>query len=262
MRHEDPQKEKVNKPIYMASLDRRSNSGKSICNFNSYQFGSNIFSHQAFRCENDPAVKSKCHPTRRALLDTATALLAENAPESITVDLILTGSGISKGSLYHHFEDFSDLIEVAMVDMFVKSVDMNIASIENIVRTATCLDDLVAGLRAVTQETQGNEMRSVRFRRARLLSQADSRPRLMAKMSTEQERLTATYTDLFATCQKRGWFNTDFDPQAAAVFIQAYTLGKIVDDVAPTPMDSVAWDALIGLILERVFTSATQPVPR
>ncbi len=89
--------------------------------------------------------------------------------------------------------------------------------------------------------------------RARLLAYAEGRPRLMEKMACEQARLTRCYTRLFATAQDNGWFNRDFDPQAAAVFIQAYTIGKIVDDVTTEPMDPAAWNVLIMKIVDRVF---------
>jgi hypothetical protein len=66
-----------------------------------------------------------------------------------------------------------------------------------------------------------------------------------------QKGLTDLFTEQFTEVQNRGWFNKDFDPRAAAVLIQAYTLGKIVDDVVDNPMDALAWNALIGLIVDR-----------
>jgi hypothetical protein len=38
------------------------------------------------------------------------------------------------------------------------------------------------------------------------------------------------------------------------VLIQAYTLGKIVDDVVDNQMDALAWNALIGLIVDRTLS--------
>jgi hypothetical protein len=47
--------------------------------------------------------------------------------------------------------------------------------------------------------------------------------------------------------------NNDFSPQAAAVLIQAYTIGKIVDDVTTEPTDPAAWESLIMKIITKVL---------
>jgi AcrR family transcriptional regulator len=198
-------------------------------------------------------MKDSVHPTKAKLLAAATALSQTHHPDAVTIDMVLEHSGVSKGSLYHHFEDFSDLIETVLVNLFTMSVDGNIAAISQVFASATTRAEFVAGLARVTHETQGAALRSVRFRRARLLAYAESRPRLMQKMQAHQARLTRAYTGLFRRAQDNSWFNTDFDPHAAAVFIQAYTIGKIVDDVSNDPIRPEAWEDLIMKIVERVF---------
>lgn len=198
-------------------------------------------------------MKEKLHPTRQRLLDTALGLLDLHQPDALLVDMVLKQSGVSKGSLYHHFEDFADLVETALVSMFASSVDRNSAALKSVVERSVDKEEFVRGLAQVTNETQASDMRAVRFRRARLLTMSEARPRLMRKMSLEQARLTKNYTDLFEECQKKGWMNKDFNPQAAAVFIQAYTIGKIVDDVTTEPMDPDAWDSLIMKIVTKVM---------
>lgn len=71
------------------------------------------------------------HPTKVALLATAISLLDEQSPESITVGDVLTESGISSGSLYHHFGDLDNLIESAMVVRFARGVDWSIDVLRN-----------------------------------------------------------------------------------------------------------------------------------
>jgi hypothetical protein len=69
-----------------------------------------------------------------------------------------------------------------------------------------------------------------------------------------QQGLTDLFTEQVTAVQNRGWFNKDFDPRAAAVLIQAYTLGKIVDDVVDKPMAATGWNALIDLIIDRTLS--------
>jgi hypothetical protein len=82
---------------------------------------------------------------------------------------------------------------------------------------------------------------------------AGSNDRFRRILGIQEQRVTDALADLFREAQARGWMNTDFDPQAAAVLIQAYTLGRIVDDISPNQMDQEKWVDLITTLIERVF---------
>jgi hypothetical protein len=84
---------------------------------------------------------------------------------------------------------------------------------------------------------------------------AEGNERFRIALGKVQLELTDLFTAQFKLAQDKGWFNKDFDPRAGAVLIQAYTLGKIVDDIVDEPMDSEAWNSLIGLILDRALIS-------
>ena len=58
---------------------------------------------------------SNHHPTKTALIEATRELLETNARKDISTEQILNKSGISKGSLYHHFEDLEELVEAAML---------------------------------------------------------------------------------------------------------------------------------------------------
>lgn len=58
------------------------------------------------------------HPTKIRLIETTAELLENQFPQDIQVDEILEKSGISKGSLYHHFEDLGELLEAAQVSRY------------------------------------------------------------------------------------------------------------------------------------------------
>ena len=55
------------------------------------------------------ASRTAVHPTKQTLIDTVLALMEKKSIEQISSDEVLEISNISKGSLYHHFEDFPEL---------------------------------------------------------------------------------------------------------------------------------------------------------
>ena len=77
------------------------------------------------------------HPTKTRLIETTVALISEFGPQGFTVDQLLDTSKISKGSLYHHFEDFHDVIIAAQVERFALYVEEDIVNITGVVLAAT-----------------------------------------------------------------------------------------------------------------------------
>lgn len=193
------------------------------------------------------------HPTKERLINVTVELLDGERPDKVHVDEVLLTSGISKGSLYHHFEDFGDLIEAAHVRRFSVSVDESIDMISRLLRSVETKEDLVNGLRQVTRATQSPMNSRNRIERARVLGMAGSNPRFRAVLGIEQERLTISLRELFEIAQGRGWMSSDFDPHAAAVLVQAYTWGTVIDDISPTHMNRENWVVLIDRIIDCVF---------
>jgi AcrR family transcriptional regulator len=193
------------------------------------------------------------HPTRERLLLTTVDLMDCENPEKVGVEMVLEKSGISKGSLYHHFEDFPALIEAALVFRFHRVVDNSITLISNTVSTCTSREEFFTEMEKVTAITHSREMTTIRFERARALGHAGASPRFKEALGVEQQRLTLAFADLVREAQSRGWVSSDIDPMAAAVFIQAYTIGKLIDEVTPEPVDEQEWLKLIHRMVERTF---------
>jgi AcrR family transcriptional regulator len=201
-------------------------------------------------------MSSTIHPTKARLIETAASLLGTQFPETIQVDEILEKSGISKGSLYHHFEDLGELLEAAQVSRYAEWVDRSITLITPVLSNAKTRDDIVKGLKLATTFTQSSEYKTYRFARARALAKSETSPRFQIALGLEQERLTTALEDLVQEAKNKGLFKADLDPRIVAVFIQSYTLGKIVDDIVPHPMAQEKWDDFIVNML--IATMVTQ----
>lgn len=193
------------------------------------------------------------HPTKTILIDTTRELLDSFARTDISTDQILTKSGISKGSLYHHFEDLDQLIEAAMLLRYTEWVDKSIGAITETLRSAKSPEDVHIRLSAITVQTQDPKRRVDRLYRAEVLGAAASSPRLAKSLGVEQQRLTDALTDLVREVQEKGFFHKELDPHALAVFIQAYTLGKVVDDFSENPMNPDSWNSLINDFLKKTL---------
>lgn len=193
------------------------------------------------------------HPTRDRLIETMAELLDGSDPEHITADQVLTASGVSKGSLYHHFEDFEDLLEAALISRFSVNVDATIDGLAQILATVKSREELVSALREANAHDQAQSRAKFRLERARAAGLTYSSPRFHDALGIEQQRLTDAFTDLFIEAQNKGWMSTDINPRAAAVFVQAYTVGRVVDDIAPEKVDPQAWVDLLMTVIDKAI---------
>jgi len=196
------------------------------------------------------------HPTKEKLIATMVALMEDQALSAIQVDDVLRESNISKGSLYHHFENFDDLVEVTLIARFAAGVDLSIELVAGAVNGAKSAEELVEKIIEVTTFTQGRERAKFRLERARVIGLSVNSPKLLNALEREQDRLTTAMADLVREGQEKGWVSKAFDAKTIAVYLQAYTLGRVVDDVASkdNKIDPKDWSNVVVAALKALLT--------
>lgn len=193
------------------------------------------------------------HPTKRLLVETVSKLLNEKAATQISAEEVLEISGISRGSMYHHFVDLDDLVETAQVWGYSKWVDASIKFMYDFVITSRTKEELREALRKLTEITQSDERKSARSQRALALAICASNPRMAAKLAPEIQRLTDAIADVTSEVKNKGLFKENVDTKSLSTFVQAYTLGKIVNDFNPSPVDEEQWVEFIMNIVDNTF---------
>ncbi len=196
------------------------------------------------------------HPTKEELIRTVVVLLDSLTLDEITSEKVLEISGISRGSLYHHFQDFAELLELAQVRRFSGYVNKSIEVLSALFSTVDTRDELIARLTEVSKSFQAPELSDSRIERLTAISKVMHNPRMATVLGNEQERLTETIADLYRDLQARGLGNPQLNPRTAAVMFQAYTLGRSVEDFTISHMDQENWLYAVSLILKNVFFPA------
>ncbi len=191
--------------------------------------------------------------TRHNLIQSTSELMDLHAIEDISAAMILERAGASKSSMYHFFEDFGDLLDETYVVRFGENVRVSIVVIEKIIARSTTKEEFFAALDRLTASTQDRALASLRFSRARELARSERNEKFQKSLGKLQQQLTDSLTNAFQTAQDKGFLNKDFEARTGAVFIQAYTLGRIVDDITETHMNDADWQKLIGRIAREVL---------
>ena len=184
---------------------------------------------------------------------TAVEMLESKKPTEVLADEVLEKSGVSKGSMYHHFTDLQDLVEAAQVVRYSKWIDASIEFMTSAVISAKSKDELRNAMIKLTEFTQSDERKGARAERAHALAASFDNPRMAKQMGEQTQRLTDAITDVVEEVKNKGFFRQEVDAKAVATFIQAYTLGKIVNDYNPNGVSEKAWDDFIMTIVDNTF---------
>ncbi len=193
------------------------------------------------------------HPTKRLLVETASRLLDEKSATQFSAEEVLSLSGISRGSMYHHFVDLDDLLETTQVYRYSKWVDGSIRFMYDFVIVAKTKDELRESLRKLTEITQSDDRKAARAQRALALAMCETNERMANKLAPEIQRLTDAIEDVTSEVKNKGLFKESVDAKSLSTFIQAYTLGKIVNDFNPEPVSEKQWVDFIMMIVEKAF---------
>lgn len=78
---------------------------------------------------------------------------------------------------------------------------------------------------------------------------ASSDPDFRRALSREQDRVTRVMAEAIAIAQEKGWVTATLSPLAIAVFLQAYSLGRAVDDLASVNIPNEEWVQLVEKVL-------------
>ena len=191
--------------------------------------------------------------TRQNLIQATSDLMDLHAIEDISAAMVLERADASKSSMYHFFEDFSDLLEQTYIVRFGETVAISIRVIEKIIARSTTKEEFFVALDRLTASTQDRGIASIRFSRARELARSERHEKFRKSLGELQQQLTDSLTLAFETAQEKGFLNKSIEARTGAVFIQAYTLGRIVDDITTTHMNDADWEKLIGRIAREVL---------
>lgn len=199
---------------------------------------------------SEPGASSAPHPTRLRLIQAAAQSLTERNSDELDVDAVLAAVGVTKGALYHHFDSVGELSMAAHVHIYTSIIDQDIVGLQSLLDECHSTAELRERIAAISRIPNDPIRRANRLRRARILSLIPDDPSLAAQLAAEQTRLTDAFSEVIRVAQVRGWFRPHLDAHALAVFIQAYALGRLVDDVAVDHMDTDAWSKVVDHVVD------------
>jgi AcrR family transcriptional regulator len=194
--------------------------------------------------------------TRERVIDVVLELLEHGGESAVRIDDVRDRSGVSIGSIYHHFGDRDGLIVAGQLRRFARYAEAEIAALSTIVERSRDLDEFRRAIRQLTLRTASEVRVAERWGRIAVLGSTVGRPALLHEIRLLQTRITDEFQAHVAQGQARGFFRSDLDARATALFVEAYTLGLALNDLDEHAVSERAWEKVIWAVLDGLFVDA------
>ncbi|MEI6649648.1 MAG: GNAT family N-acetyltransferase [Actinomycetes bacterium] len=192
------------------------------------------------------------HPTKRLLFEVTMDLLEVHDFADVSLEMVLTASGISKGSIYYHFEDFPDLLEQSIVALLQEKFLLPLAELVNVFRAANSPTEVVQAIHEKIDGRQVSDVFSKHLMTAKYLSTISPRMRDRRNLLLEQE--LNEWTSIVDICDAKGWSNSAMESRTVALLLQSVsTFEKKPEQRAGKAEESHQFKALSFLFQTTLF---------
>jgi AcrR family transcriptional regulator len=200
-------------------------------------------------------VQSRAATTIARAVSITAEIIAEQGQDAVAFRTVSQRSGISSGSLLHHFGSLAGLTAAAHAQRYEQALATRIAA----------ADDLLAqgGTRSATQVlpalleqflADGEQRDEPRRTRMQALAFARHHPALREHLRglivTARDRLAP----ILARAAEQGALPGRVDASAVAVLHQSYTAGRVTDMLLDEPLPAADWSALFQAVVISGFT--------
>lgn len=208
--------------------------------------------------ENEPSGTSL--DSRAQLVEVALRIILDRGIDALRVDDVVREVGVTKGSLYWHFEDRQGLIKAAIAEQIRRFSAETVAELSNAITQTSNKEQYLSRLIPYIVDPFNAQLVRERWGRLAILVETQNDPQLKEMMHDVQSRHLEVVVELMTDAQNRGYLRDDLDPRAVAVALSVINIGSNIIDVlgenAPKPD---AWWNLMMFFINSMFpTESTE----
>lgn len=202
----------------------------------------------------EPKSRGRKPDSRQELIDVALRIIAKDGIDALRIEDVCEQVGVTKGSLYWHFQDRQGLIREAMLEQLRRLSQEQLQLLDEAVDTAVSRDDYLLKVAGSLVDPFDPRVAEVRWQRWELLAASRRDPELKEIMAEIQRNHQKYLTDIATKAKVSGILRHDTDPAAVAAAITAIALGSnhlsYLGNDGPT---KEAWNGLMFTMINMLF---------
>jgi AcrR family transcriptional regulator len=197
---------------------------------------------------------ARSRTTRERVLAVALEQLDAGGEAAVRVDLISTESGVSIGSIYHHFGDREGVIAAAQLRRFSLNTEAGMDAFLAHVEGNADAAGFRAALLGATTAGDAEQRRAGRWQLLSVLASTVGRPELEQEIAEVQTRINARLETWIRDQQRRGIVRDDLDAHAIIALLWSWKLGFAMNDLDGGGVTDETWHHLVAATIDMLLT--------
>jgi AcrR family transcriptional regulator len=196
-----------------------------------------------------PRTRSVPQPKQARAKDTVDLVIAEanraietGGESSVRIQEISGKTGVSIGSIYHHFGDRDGLIRATYVHNFAANIQEDIGRAKRFMDKMHSTQEIAEHYDEMQAFLVDHFKHVPADKRANIIGNTTGRPLLRAALAEVQHGLTEQLTEVMQLLQDRGMLKPHLSPRAAAVMVLGMLHGRIVAEIDTSPVSEQEWN--------------------
>lgn len=212
----------------------------------------------ALEVEDARAVSPRSADTVNRALDTVAAMLQGGGEGCVRLVEISKRSGVSIGSLYHHFGSRSGLIAAARERQFARDRTYPGQIRAEAYIEATTPEEFVSVFEQSLRTSETPVAAEGRMHRFEMLGAAAARPTELPGVVELESDFLSRGEAIGRALHDRGWLKEGVEPRAVAIFLHTLSMARVVRDLDGLVSEE-AWRALVRQAVRGILRSDGHP---
>jgi AcrR family transcriptional regulator len=183
--------------------------------------------------------------TIRAAIDATIDLLDRLPEHQVTLEAIRERSGVSQGSLTHHFGGRDGLVATSHVARYERCCDADATFLGRYAGALDAAETFAATMLVHIEEMLSAERREVRWIRMSAIAAAFGDADLTATLRTTYTKLADGLTAYAEEARRNGLVLPDTDARTLALLLSMHAQGIVLDDLVEQEVPVEAWNHMM-----------------